>query len=90
MDGCVEKLVSHVSKRKTVVLSPVADLAQDQVNSVACLSIGQGNVFRGQENKDLYLSYKMPTLFHGSTDCLDILLFVRLPVYRGARVLYRT
>ena len=31
-----------------------------------------------------------PTLFLGSTDCLDILLLVRLPVYRAARALHRT
>jgi hypothetical protein len=33
---------------------------------------------------------KSPTLFLGSTDCLDILLLVRLPVYRAARTLHRT
>jgi hypothetical protein len=53
-DRCVEQLASRASKRKTAVLHPAADLAQDQVHSAASLSIGQGNVFRGQENKDLY------------------------------------
>jgi hypothetical protein len=36
------------------------------------------------------LPCKSPTLFLGSTDCLDILLLVRLPVYRAARALHRT
>jgi len=45
-DGCLEQLASHTSKRKTAVLRPAADLAQDQVHSAASLSIGQGNVFR--------------------------------------------
>jgi hypothetical protein len=31
-----------------------ADLAQDQVHSAASLSIGQGNLFRGQENKEMF------------------------------------
>ncbi len=53
-DGCVEQLVSHESKRKTTVLRPVVDLGKDQVYSDTSLSIGQDNVFRGQENKDLY------------------------------------
>ncbi len=51
---CVEKLASRVSKRKTAVLRPALELAQDQLHSAASLSIGQRNVFRGQENKDLY------------------------------------
>ena len=46
-------MVSRENKRKTDVLCPVEDLTQDQVYSAASLSIGQGNVFRGQENKDL-------------------------------------
>jgi hypothetical protein len=33
---------------------------------------------------------KSPTLFPGSTTCLNILLLVRLPVYRAARTLHRT
>ena len=41
-DGCVEQLASRASKRKTAVLRPAADLPQDQVHSVASLSIGQG------------------------------------------------
>jgi hypothetical protein len=53
-DGCVEQLVNHTSKRKTTVLRPVVDLGQDQVYSDASLSIGQDNVFRTQQNKDLY------------------------------------
>ena len=32
----------------------MVDLAEDQVHSEASLSVGQGNVFRGQENKDLF------------------------------------
>ena len=32
----------------------VHDRFQDQVNSTGSLRIGQGNVFRGQENKDLF------------------------------------
>jgi hypothetical protein len=36
------------------VLRPAAALAQDQVHSAASLSIGQGNVFRGQENKEMF------------------------------------
>ena len=51
---CHEQLTSCERKRKTTVLCPVADLAQDQVHSVASLSIGQGNVFRGQENKEMF------------------------------------
>ncbi len=47
-------MVSRASKRKTAILRPAADLAQDQVHSAASLSIRQGNVFRGQENKELY------------------------------------
>ena len=35
-------------------MRPVADLAQDQVYSTASLSIGQGNLFRGQENKEMF------------------------------------
>ena len=38
----------------TTVLRPPVDHAQDQVYSAANLSIRQGNVFRGQENKDLF------------------------------------
>ena len=53
-DCCLEQLDSRASKRKTAVLRSAADLAQDQVHSAASLSIGQGNVFRGQENKDLF------------------------------------
>ena len=53
-EGCVEQLTSHTSIRRTVVLRPVADLAQDQVYSAASLSIGQGNFFRGQENKEMF------------------------------------
>ena len=53
-EGCVEQLVSHTSNRKTVVLSPAADLGQDQVHSAASLSIGQGNLFRGEENKEMF------------------------------------
>ena len=53
-DGCLEQLASRASKRKTAVLRPAADLAQDQVHSAASLSIGQGNLFRGQENKELF------------------------------------
>ena len=53
-DGCLEQLASRASKRKTAVLRSVADLAQDQVHSAASLSIGQGNLFRGQENKELF------------------------------------
>ncbi len=45
-EGCVEKLVNRVIKRKTAVLRPAVELAQDQVHSDASLSIGQGNVFR--------------------------------------------
>ena len=33
---------------------------------------------------------KTPTLLLGSSDCLDILLFVRPPVYWAARALYHT
>ena len=51
---CHEQLVSRASNRKTVVLCPVEDLVQDKVYSAASLSIGQGNGFRGQENKDLF------------------------------------
>ena len=36
------------------MLRPAADLAQDQVHSAASLSIGHGNLFRGQENKELF------------------------------------
>ena len=53
-DGCLEQLASRASKRKTAVLRPAADLAQDQVHSAASLSIGQGNLFRGQENKEMF------------------------------------
>ena len=56
---CDEQLASRASKRKTAVLRPAADLAQDQVHSDASLSIGQDNVFRGQENKDLYFPKKI-------------------------------
>ncbi len=52
-EGCVEKLVSRASSRKTAVLLPSTDLAEDQVHSDASLSSGQGNLFRGQENKEL-------------------------------------
>ena len=51
---CHEQLASCEKKRKTAVLRPAADLAQDQVHSAASLSIGQGNVFRGQENKEMF------------------------------------
>ncbi len=51
---CHEQLTSCERKRKTVVLRPAVDLAQDQVYSAASLSIGQGNVFRGQENKEMF------------------------------------
>ena len=53
-EGCVEQLASRASNRKTAVLRPAADLAQDQVHSAASLSIGQGNLFRGQENKEMF------------------------------------
>jgi hypothetical protein len=33
---------------------------------------------------------KSPTFFLGATDCLDILLLLRLPVYQAARTLHRT
>ena len=36
------------------MLRPAADLAQDQVHSAASLSMGQGNVFRGKENKEIF------------------------------------
>ncbi len=36
------------------VLRPVEDLVQDQVHSDASLRIGQGNLFRGQENKEMF------------------------------------
>jgi hypothetical protein len=39
---------------ESTVLRPAADLAQDQVYSAASLSIGQGNFFRGQENKEMF------------------------------------
>ncbi len=47
-------MVIHASNRKTAGLRPVTDLAQDQVHSVPSLSIGQGNLFRGQENKEMF------------------------------------
>ena len=53
-EGCVEQLASRASNRKTAVLRPAADLAQDQVHSAASLSIGQGNLFRGEENKEMF------------------------------------
>ena len=53
-EGCVEELASHASNRKTAVLRRAVDLAQDQVHSAASLSIGQGNLFRGQENKEMF------------------------------------
>jgi hypothetical protein len=53
-EGCVEELVTRVSNRKTDVLCPVVDLAQDQVYSSASLRIGQGNLFRGQERKEMF------------------------------------
>ena len=64
---CQEQLTSHASNRKTVVLCPVADLAQDQVHSAESLSIGQGNGFRGQENKDLFFP-KTIKFFPAPTD----------------------
>ncbi len=51
--GGLFRLVSHDSNRKTVVFRPTEDLAQDQVNSDGSLRIGQGNLFRGQENKEM-------------------------------------
>jgi hypothetical protein len=53
-DRCVEQSASRAAKRKTAVLRPAVDLAQDQVHSAASLSIGQGNLFRGQENKEMF------------------------------------
>jgi len=53
-DGCLEKQASRANNRKTAVLRPAAELAQDQVHSAASLSIGQGNSFRGQENKEIF------------------------------------
>jgi hypothetical protein len=53
-DGCLEKQSSRASNRKTAVLRPASELAQDQVHSAASLSIGQGNSFRGQENKEIF------------------------------------
>jgi hypothetical protein len=53
-EGCVKQLASHESNRKTAGLRPLADLPQDQVYSAASLSIGQGNLFRGQENKEMF------------------------------------
>jgi hypothetical protein len=43
------------------------DLTQDQVYSAASLNIGQGNVFRGQENKDLFFP-KSIKFFPAPTD----------------------
>ena len=53
-EGCVEELTSHTSNRKTVVLRTAMDLDEDQVHSDASLIIGQGNLFRGQENKEMF------------------------------------
>jgi hypothetical protein len=53
-DRCVEQSAGRATKRKTVVLRPAADLAQDQVHSAASLSIGQGNLCGGQENKEMF------------------------------------
>jgi hypothetical protein len=53
-DGCLEKQANRANKRKTVVLRPAAVLSQDQVHSAASLSIGQGNSFRGEENKEIF------------------------------------
>ena len=53
-DRCVEQSAIRASKRKTAPLRPAALLAQDQVHSAASLSIGQGNFFRGQENKEMF------------------------------------
>ncbi len=53
-DGCVEQSAIRKSKRKTAPLRPAALLAQDQVHSAVSLSIGQGNFFRGQENKEMF------------------------------------
>ena len=53
-DRCVEQSAIRSSKRKTAPLRPAALLAQDQVHSAASLSIGQGNFFRGQENKEMF------------------------------------
>ena len=53
-EGCVEKLARHASRRKTGVLRPVADLAEVQVHSAASLNSGQGNLFRGQESKEMF------------------------------------
>jgi hypothetical protein len=41
-------------------------------------------------NQPSSLPCKSPVLFSGSTTCLNILLIVRLPVYRAARALHRT
>ncbi len=51
------------------MLRPVVDLAQDQVHSVASLSIGQGNVFRGQENKEMF-SPRLSNSFQHHQMCL--------------------
>jgi hypothetical protein len=55
----VEQFAIRASKRETVVLRPAEDLAQDQVHSAASLNIGQGNVFRGQDNRDLFFPKTM-------------------------------
>ncbi len=56
-----------------------------------------GSVFRTISSTCCFLgcpipfpTCKSPTLFPGSTTCLNILLLVRLPVYRAARTLHRT
>ena len=53
-DRCVEQSTIHASKRKTAVLCQEEDLSQDQVHSAASLSIGQWNLFRGQESKEMF------------------------------------
>ncbi len=53
-EGCVKELASRTSNRKTAGLLPAADLTEDQVHSDASLNIGQGNLFRGQENKEMF------------------------------------
>jgi hypothetical protein len=54
LSNCPTVRVTETLVRKTDVLCPAPDLAQDQVYSTVSLNIGQGIFFRGQQNKELF------------------------------------
>jgi hypothetical protein len=97
------KLVSQNPGESVHAYNVRWNLERDLVDELAVADMYPAGSVHAEELESLYIRSlagslssrlldlcKSPTLFPGSTTCLNILLLVRLPVYRAARALHRT